>query len=149
VIGESLAVSRKQATILLMSSDQVVLQVLKEVLESQGYVVLPAADLAGGVDWLSRTSPDLLIIRPYLRGIAGHDATLYLRVKSPGMRVLMVDGFLQDDRLRYRSSLHTIEVFPPPFTAADFIKKVSDVLASRPGATDAEDKEQVVHEHNG
>jgi DNA-binding response OmpR family regulator len=130
VIGESLAVSRKQATILLLSSDQIIRAVLQEVLEAEGYIVLPSGDLSGAVDWLTRSTPDLLIVRPYLSGMPGHEAALYLRTKCHGMRILMVGGFLEDDRLQSRSSVQGIKVFPKPFTAAEFTRKVSDVLAA-------------------
>lgn len=132
MIGESSAVTRKQATILLLSSDPIVRQVFQEVLEAQGYVVLPADDLSNAVDWVSRSKPDLLIVSPYLSGIPGHAAARYLRTKCHGLRILMVGGFLDDERLQYRSSIAAIAVFPKPFTAAEFIEKVSEVLASRP-----------------
>jgi len=136
VIGESLAVANKRATILLLGSDPIVSAVFKEVLEGVGYVVLPGSNLADAVDWLRRSTPDLLIVRPYLMNIAGHDAALYLRTKCHGLRVLMVSGFLDDDRLQYREALHTIEVFPKPFSAAEFIQKVAEMLAPHPPASD-------------
>jgi hypothetical protein len=63
----------------------------------------------------------------------GHEAAMYLRTKCPGMRVLMVGGLLDDERLRYRSELQGIEVFPKPYSAADLLQKVKDVL-SKPRA---------------
>lgn len=133
MLGESHADVRKQTTILLVCSDQIVRLVYQEVLESQGYVVLPAGDLSGAVDWLGRANPDLLIIRPHLSGIPGHEAARYLRTKRHGLRVLMAGGFLEDDRLQHRSSLEEIEMFPKPYTAGEFIRKVSEVLALKPG----------------
>jgi DNA-binding response OmpR family regulator len=130
VIGELLTVPQKQTTILLLSSDSDIRAVLQEVLEAQGDVVLPASDLSRAVDWLGRCTPDLLIVSPYLSGISGYEAALYLRTKCNGLRILMVDGFLEDERIQYRASLKKIEVFPKPFTAAEFLQKVSDVLAS-------------------
>ena len=130
MIGESLAIIKKQATILLLSSEQIDRGVIQEVLESKGYVVLPAGGIAGAVDWISRCTPDLLIVRPYLSGIAGHEAALYIRKKCHGIRILMVGGCLEDERIMCRSSLHAIEVFPPPFTAADFTGKVAEMLDS-------------------
>lgn len=129
MIGEPLAVVQKQTTILLLSSDSGIRLVLQEVLEAKGYVVLPAGDLSRAVDWLNRCKPDLLIVRPYLSGISGYEAALYLRTKCNGLRILMVGGFLEDERIQYRVSLKKIEVFPKPFTAAEFTQKVSEVLA--------------------
>ncbi len=64
--------------------------VLKEVLEDQQFNVITAAGLSVVVDRLKQVQPDLMIMRPYLNSIAGHEAAVCLRTKSPGMRVLMV-----------------------------------------------------------
>ncbi len=116
------------ATILLLSSDPVVRLALRDVLESAGYVVLPAGDLGSAVTKLKQATPDLLIVRPYIAGISGHDAALYLRTKCHGLRVLMIGGFLDDDRLRYRETLQSIDVFPPPYSADQMLEKVKQAL---------------------
>jgi DNA-binding response OmpR family regulator len=119
------------ATILLFCSDPVIRSVLGETLEAHGYVVLPVGDLGAAVDRLREYKPDLLIIRTYVDNMAGHDAAQYLRTRRPGMRILIVSGLIDDERLNYRESVHRIEVFPKPFTAADLLEKVRDVLATR------------------
>jgi hypothetical protein len=45
----------------------------------------------------------------------------------------MVGGLLDDERLRYRSELQGIEVFPKPYSAADLLQKVKDVLSKPRG----------------
>jgi hypothetical protein len=45
------------------------------------------------------------------------------------MRVLIVGGLLDDDRLRNRELLQGFEVFPKPYTPAELLKKVQDVLS--------------------
>ena len=120
------------ATILLLSSDPVVRLVLRDVLEGAGYVVLPAGDLGSAVKKLMQTTPDLLIVRPYIDNIAGHDAALYLRTKCHGLRILIVGGFLDDDRLHYRNSLKSFAVFPPPYSAAQMLEKVQETLLAPP-----------------
>jgi DNA-binding response OmpR family regulator len=138
VIGEPLEVVKKETTILLLCSDSNLRLVLQEVLENKGYVVLPASDLSRAVDWLSRCKPDLLLVRPYLSGISGYEAALYLRTKSHGIRIMMVSGYLQDDRLQYQWGIQGIEVFPKPFTGEEFLEKVANVLfAPIPVPTDA------------
>jgi hypothetical protein len=52
------------------------------------------------------------------------------------MKVLMVGGLLDDERLQYRESLQGFEVFPKPYTAAELLQKVKDVL-NKPLAQDA------------
>jgi len=128
VIGEPVEVVKQQTTILLLCSDSNLRLVMQEVMENKGYVVLPASDLSRAVDWLSRCKPDLLLVRPYLSGISGYEAALYLRTKCHGIRIMMVSGFLQDDRLQYQWSLQGIEVFPKPFTGEEFLQKIANVL---------------------
>lgn len=118
------------ASILLFCSEPLVRTILTETLEANGYTVLPVGDLGSAVDRLREVKPDLLIIRTYVDRMPGHDAARYLRTKRPGMRVLMASGLLDDDRLNFRESIHGIEVFPKPFTAADLLEKVREVLST-------------------
>ena len=120
-------------TILLLVSDPVVLSVLAETLEHEGYMVLTASSLGQAVDRLKSSEPDLLITRTYVEGLPGHDAALYLRTKCTRMKVLLVGGLLDDARLQYRESLAGFEVFPKPYTPTDLLQKVKDVLSKPRG----------------
>jgi DNA-binding response OmpR family regulator len=115
-------------TILLLVSDPLVRSVLQDTLERQGYTVVTAGDLGSAVDRLKEVTPDLLITRTYVEGMTGHDAATYLRTKSNGLRVLMVGGLLDDERLKHRTSLEGFDVFPKPYSAAELLQKVRDVL---------------------
>jgi DNA-binding response OmpR family regulator len=115
-------------TILLLSSDPAMRSVIQETLEYAGYSVLAAGDLGTAVDRLKESTPDLLIIRSYVEGISGYDAATFLRTKCRGLRVLMVGGLLDDDRLLSRMTLQGFEVFPKPFAAAALLEKVKDIL---------------------
>ena len=104
-------------TILLLSSEPIVRLVFQETLQYGGYSVLAAGDLGAAVDRLKASKPDLLIIRPYVEDISGYKAATFLRTKCHGLRVLVVAGLIDDDRLQNRMSLGGFEVFPRPFTA--------------------------------
>jgi CheY-like chemotaxis protein len=117
-------------TILLLASDPIMRSVLQETLEQAGYTVLATGDLGHAVDRLKNVTPDLLITRTYIQGLTGHDAAIYLRTKSPKMRVLIVGGLLDDDRLQVREVLQGFEVFPKPYPPAEFLQKVQEVLAN-------------------
>jgi len=116
-------------TILLLASEPIVRLVFQETLENGGYCVLGAGDLGAAVDRLKECKPDLLIIRPYVEDISGYDAATFLRSKCHGLRVLMVAGLIDHDRLQNRMALGGFEVFPKPFTAAELLEKVKDVLS--------------------
>ena len=122
-----------KTTILLLVSDPLVRSVLQDTLEHEGYTVVTAGDLGSAVDRLKEIRPDLLITRTYVEGMPGHDAATYLRTKSNGLRVLMVGGLLDDPRLKYRASLEGFDVFPKPYSPAELLQKVKDVLAKPRG----------------
>jgi len=122
-----------KTTILLLVSDPLVRSVLEETLESEGYSVRATGDLGQAVDRLKESVPDLLITRTYVQTMPGHEAAKYLLTKCPTMRVLMVGGLLDDKRLRYRAELQGFEVFPKPYSAAELLQKVKDVLGKPHG----------------
>jgi DNA-binding NtrC family response regulator len=122
-----------KTTILLLVSDPLVRSVLQETLEDEGYMVRATGDLGQAVDRLKESVPDLLITRTYVESMPGHEAAMYLLTKCPTMRVLMVGGLLDDKRLQYRAELQGFEVFPRPYSAADLLQKVKDVLSKQRG----------------
>lgn len=122
-----------KTTILLLVSDPLVRSVLQETLEDEGYMVRATGDLGQAVDRLKESVPDLLITRTYVESMPGHEAAMYLLTKCPTMRVLMVGGLLDDKRLQYRAELQGFEVFPKPYSAADLLQKVKDVLSKQRG----------------
>jgi DNA-binding NtrC family response regulator len=118
----------KHKTILLLTSDRLLLTVTREILEREGYSVFSSHDLADALGHLEVCKADLLITRSSISSMTGHDAAKYLRSKCPGMRVLILGGVLEDDRLHHRATLEGFEVFPKPYAASDFIEKVKEVL---------------------
>jgi DNA-binding NtrC family response regulator len=114
--------------ILLLGSEPIVRAVMKEVLEQAGHVVLATGSLGTAVDALADRGIELLITHPYVDNISGHQAAKYLRGKNPLMGVLIVTGFLDDDRLQYRAGIEGFETFPAPYTAAQLMEKVEEVL---------------------
>jgi DNA-binding response OmpR family regulator len=125
--------SLMKTTILLLVSDPVVRSILKETLEREGYTVLVSGDLGQAVDWLKECTPDLLITRTYVESLPGHEAAMYLRTKCLGMRVLMLGGLLDDERLQYRAAQQGFEVFPKPYSAATLLQEVRHVLSKPRG----------------
>ena len=114
--------------ILLLSSEPLVRSVIKEVLERAGYVVQATGNLGTAVDMLADSKVDLLITHPYIESIPGHEAAKYLQTRNPRMAVLIVAGLPDDDRLQYRANIEGFQIFPPPFTAAQLVDKVKEVL---------------------
>lgn len=117
-------------TILLLVSDPLMRDVLRDALESAGYLVVSTSELGAAVDRMQNMRPDLLITRPYISSMPGHMAADYLRTKRPGLPVLIVSGFMQDDRVRDQHSIDDFHTFPKPFTREELLDKVRGVLAA-------------------
>ena len=96
-------------------------------------MILATGDLGQAVDRLKECEPDLLITRTYVQSLSGHDAAIYLRTKCVKMRVLILGGLLDDERLQNREALQGFEVFPKPYNAAELLQKVKDVLSKPRG----------------
>jgi two-component system cell cycle sensor histidine kinase/response regulator CckA len=122
--------SAENASILLLASDPLMRTVLRDTLAGAGYLVVMASGLGEAVDRLKEMRPDLLIVRPYVESMPANDAAEYLRTKRPGLRVLMVSGFIEDDRVRNRNDLANFHVFPKPFTADELLAQVGALLGT-------------------
>jgi len=94
--------SSSDGTTLLLDSDSVMRAALHDSFQGAGYLVVAVGDLGEAVDRLDEIRPDLLITRPYINSMPGRIAANYLRNRYPGLPVLIVGGFVDDDRLNVR-----------------------------------------------
>jgi CheY-like chemotaxis protein len=120
--------SPRKCAILIVDSDPLTRGVLHETLQRAGHEVMSAADVGAAVDRLKMSDPDLLIVRPYISSMSGAMAAKYLRTRCPGLPVLIVGGYIEDDRVRVPSEVHDFHVFPKPFGSDELLKKVTEVL---------------------
>jgi DNA-binding response OmpR family regulator len=124
-----------ESTILLLVSEPLVRLVIQELLERAGYLVMATGELGTAVDRISDCKPNLLMISPYVETITGIQAAKYLQARCLSMRILMVAGLLDDDRLQYRAELERVEMFPKPFTGDELLDKVRAILNEPSGGT--------------
>lgn len=122
--------SAARISILCLISDPIMKDVVRDALADAGYLVAIAADLGSAVDRLREIHPDLLITRPYINSMPGETAAAYLRSKQPGLRVLIVSGYLEDDRIRDSTAVADLHFFPKPFTRDELLQKVREVLTA-------------------
>jgi DNA-binding response OmpR family regulator len=121
------------ANILLLISDPLMCTILQETLERAGYLVVSASDVGSAVDRVKQMRPDLLIIRPYVASMPGHMAAHHLRTWCPGLPVLILTGFMEDQRIRDQHELKEFYVFPKPFGRDELLANVREVLRSAHG----------------
>src|SRR5580698_1669618 len=116
------------ANILLLISDPLMRTILHETLERAGYLVVSAGDVGSAVDRVRELRPDLLIIRPYVASMPGHMAAQHLRTLRPGLPVMVVTGYMDDQRVREQHELREYYMFPKPYTKEEFLATVKEVL---------------------
>jgi DNA-binding response OmpR family regulator len=126
------------ALIMLLVADSVARVVIQETLEHGGSAVMAAGDLGTAVKRMSESTPDMLIVGPYIEDISGYDTAKFLRTKYHALPVLMVAGIIDDERLKYRLELEAFEAFPKPYSAAELLAKVKDMLARGRGSGSVE-----------
>jgi DNA-binding response OmpR family regulator len=80
------------------------------------------------VDIINECPPDLLVTDLYVADVTGHEAARYLRNKCFTMRILVIAGLPQDDRIEIGSTGEGYEVFPNPFSSDELAEKVRRVL---------------------
>ena len=114
--------------ILILDSYPEMRAAMRDALESAGYLVLTADDLGAALDHLTESQPHLLIIPPYINSMPGYVAADYLRSKCPGLPVMVVAGFMDDDSIRIQNGIREFHTFPAPFTRSEFLASVGDIL---------------------
>jgi DNA-binding response OmpR family regulator len=122
------AFSSPDALILLLDSESAMQASLRDALEGAGHMVVTARDLGEAVDRLNETASNLLIVRPYINSMPGHVAANYLRKIQNGLPVLIVSGFMDDDRTNIGNVLRDFRTFPKPFTRDELLAEVRNVL---------------------
>jgi DNA-binding NtrC family response regulator len=117
--------------ILVLDAQPLVRSVVSSILTREGYTVRTCGDLDQAFDAVRHSRADLLLTNVSIPGTTGHAAAKSLRATSPEMRVLMVAGLPDDERIRERTADdERYELFPKPFKASELARKVKETLDS-------------------
>jgi len=119
-----------QETILLVEDEEDVRALAREVLERQGHSVLEAGD---GVQALQRYEAegeriDLILTDVVMPRMSGRELVDRVRALRPTMPVLYMSGYTEDAILRHGVRDASMLLLGKPFTPADLIGKVREVL---------------------
>jgi CheY-like chemotaxis protein len=113
----------------LLEDEEAVRQMLRRVLEAQGYTVLEARDGAEARLYAEGHSGpiDLLITDVVLPRMTGVEAARAVLSARPGLRVLFISGYANSPLVEEAlSGVHA--ALPKPFTATGLAQKVREVL---------------------
>lgn len=121
-------------TILLVEDGEIVRAMLVEVLQSQGYKVLEAIDgeQALKIAEAQRGGIDLLVTDLVMPKISGRNLADKLMAARPGLKVLFISGYTDDEVVRYGGGRDMAAAFlQKPFRPEVLLSKVRQVLEQK------------------
>jgi PAS domain S-box-containing protein len=120
-------------TILLVEDDSPVRDLAQRVLEMRGYKVLPArhAEDALRIASGSVEQIDLVVTDLVMPGMNGREFVEALHGRAPGIPVLYMSGYTDDDIIRRGLTDSRVAFLQKPFTAKSLTRLVRSVLDAR------------------
>jgi PAS domain S-box-containing protein len=117
-------------TILLVEDLQAVREVLRKILERNGYEVITAKNGADAIESVAtRARPvDLLLTDMVMPGMSGRDLSKELVALYPGLRVIYMSGYTQDAALHEEAEAGQVDFLQKPFSAATLVNTAREVL---------------------
>jgi DNA-binding NtrC family response regulator len=88
----------RERTILIVDDEAGLRELMRELLEAEGYVVFGAASAADAIEALDHHAIDLLVADHGLQGLSGGDLVDAASQARPGLKVLLISGNPQQER---------------------------------------------------
>jgi two-component system, cell cycle sensor histidine kinase and response regulator CckA len=117
-------------TVLIVEDEEMLLDLIKEVLESNGYKVLTASDGAEGLNVYSANKDkiSLIITDMGLPKLSGYDMFIKMKQINPGVNVIFASGFLEPNTISEMYKAGAKEFIQKPYNPADILKKIRTVI---------------------
>ncbi len=124
---------RGSESILVVEDDRLVRQVAERALKSAGYRVIVAANGGEALLDCERFAGriDLVLTDVVMPKMSGHELVERLGAAYPGLRVLFMSGYTDDDLLRRSIQEDRASFLSKPFNAQNLLQKVRQVLSER------------------
>ena len=122
--------SHRSETVLVVEDEEIVRELVCDVLTQQGYAVICAANGADALQMAEQHSGriDLLVTDVVMPQMNGHELAERLTALQPGLNVLFVSGYSEDDIGEHGVLDTTIELLEKPFTPQSLSRKVREIL---------------------
>ena len=122
--------TRGHETILLVEDEEGVRRIARIALEGRGFRVLAAASGRAAVELADQNGAeiDLLVTDLVMPGMSGRELADELRIRQPGLRVLFISGYVEDELARHGIVEAEVAFLHKPFSLAELGAKVRAVL---------------------
>jgi DNA-binding NtrC family response regulator len=118
------------AQIVIVDDDHQVVQCLKKTLESNGYAVKATTSGRHAIAIVEEDRPDLLIMDLNMPSPDGFELLKAERSRFPGLRILVISGYMGGALLEAASILGATATLEKPVSAEALVETVRDVLGS-------------------
>jgi len=120
-------------TVLLAEDDDMIRGMAGDLLKSRGYKVLLAKDGEEAVALFRERSRaiDLVVFDLIMPKKTGLDAYLEIRDEAPSVKALFVTGYSEAEAERGELRKKALPLLMKPYTAADFLQKIRELLGSK------------------
>lgn len=113
-------------TILLIDDDQDILQALRTILETRGYLIVTAADGQSGIEAAERVSPDLVVVDMMMPRKSGFLVLEKLKSGGPASpKVIMMTANEGSRHRAYAELLGVDDYLRKPFAMEALLEKVA------------------------
>lgn len=121
---------RGTETILLVDDDDVVLDVNREILESQGYAVITARSGKEALEIYRQRRDEiaLVLLDMVMPGINGEETFSLLKRIDPAVRVILASGYSTNDQIRYMMRNGCRAFLQKPYGNLELTMKVREVI---------------------
>ena len=136
--AESDRMVRGSGTVLVAEDEEGVRRLIRKILEEQGYSVLDARHGKDAVLMAAaaRRPIDLLVTDVVMPEMNGPELVEALAGRYPDLKVLYISGYTNEEVVRRGVTATDPAFVQKPFTAADLMRKVRELLASPHPATE-------------
>ena len=123
-------IAKGSGSILVVDDEHAILQVARGILEECGYRVFTAGAGDDALEIFSRnyTDIDMVLLDLSMPGMSGLEVFDRMKVTYPGVKVMLVSGFLEDDILKDALSRGISGFLQKPYSAEELSIKVKELL---------------------
>jgi two-component system cell cycle sensor histidine kinase/response regulator CckA len=128
---------RGKETVLVVEDEDSVRELVRQILEENGHAVITARHGRDALLTAERDERpiDLLVTDVVMPEMNGGELVERLQAQRPGLKVLYISGYTNDEVLRRGVPGSTASFLHKPFTTDAFLRRVQEVLEGVPAAT--------------
>ena len=123
------------ARTIVIDDQEPIRRIVRRALEQQGHEVLDASEGEMGMRLLERHAADVVITDIFMPGQDGIVTLRQIRKQFPAVKVIVISGGDSSGLLDLRHDaelLGAVRTLQKPFTAAELVQTVREVLSDRP-----------------